>query len=75
MSVGSRAEAAAGAAGPGELLGRYLRLTREALAVVRPGPPERSFLRAALDQKRGEIRQAFEDAARGLATGRGSRAA
>jgi uncharacterized protein len=33
-----------GAGGPG-LLERYLRVTREAIARVRPGTPERSFLR------------------------------
>ncbi len=35
---------------PGEpLLEKYLKLTREALAIVTPGPPERSFLRGASD--------------------------
>jgi uncharacterized protein len=40
---------AGGGPAPGGLLARYLKLTREALALVRPGTPERSFLRGGTD--------------------------
>jgi hypothetical protein len=74
MSVGSRSEAAAGTVGPGELLSRYLRLTREALAVVRPGPPERSFLRGGSDDVLAMARAYLSDAEHFLASGDRDRA-
>jgi uncharacterized protein len=49
-------------AGPAGLLGRYLRLTREALDVVRPGPPERSFLRGGSDDLLAMARAYLADA-------------
>jgi hypothetical protein len=44
------------------LLERYLTLTREALALVTPGPPERSFLREASDDILGMARAYLADA-------------
>jgi len=48
--------------GPTGLLGRYLRLTREALEVVRPGTPERSFLRGGTDDVLSMARSYLADA-------------
>ena len=44
------------------LLARYLRLTREALALVRPGTPERSFLRGGSDDILSMARAYLADA-------------
>jgi len=49
-------------AAPGGLLPRYLRLTREALEVVRPGTPERSFLRGGSDDVLAMARAYLADA-------------
>jgi len=54
--------APSGVAGPGGLLDRYLRLTREALAAVRPGAPERSFLRGGSDDLLAMARAYLADA-------------
>jgi uncharacterized protein len=53
---------AADASGPGTLLERYLRLTREALSVVRPGVPERSFLRGGSEDVLSMARSYLADA-------------
>jgi uncharacterized protein len=47
---------------PAGLLARYLQLTREALAVVRPGTPERSFLRGGSDDVLAMARAYLADA-------------
>ncbi len=44
------------------LLPKYLRLTREALAAVAPGSPERSFLRGAADDFLAMARAYLADA-------------
>jgi len=44
------------------LLDRYLRLTRDALAIVRPGTPERSFLRGGSDDVLAMARAYLADA-------------
>ena len=49
-------------AGPAGLLERYLRLTREALERVRPGAPERSFLRGGSDDLLAMARAYLADA-------------
>ncbi len=48
--------------GPEALLERYLRLTREAIAVVRAGPPPRSFLRGGSDDFLAMARAYLHDA-------------
>jgi hypothetical protein len=66
-----------GASPPGEagdLLARYLRLTQEALALVRPGPPERSFLRGGADDFLAMARAYLADAEHFSATGDRERA-
>lgn len=59
---------------PPTLLQKYLTLTREALALVRPGPPERSFLRGAADDFLGMARAYLADAESFQANGDGERA-
>ena len=49
-------------AAPAGLLARYLRLTREALLVVRPGTPARSFLRGGSDDVLQMARSYLADA-------------
>jgi uncharacterized protein len=49
-------------AGAEALLERYLRLTREALALVRPGTPERSFLRGGSEDLLAMARAYLSDA-------------
>lgn len=44
------------------LLEKYLRLTHEALELVRPGPPARSFLHGATDDFLGMARAYLADA-------------
>jgi uncharacterized protein len=56
------------------LLGRYLKLTREALAAVRPGTPERSFLRGGSEDLLAMARAYLADAEHFSATGDGERA-
>ncbi len=56
------------------LLERYLRLTREALELVRPGPPERSFLREGSDDVLTMARSYLADAQSFLAAGDRDRA-
>ncbi len=46
----------------GRLYDKYLRLTREAIAKVRPAPPSRSFLRGASDDFLGMARAYLSDA-------------
>ncbi|MGI0141022.1 MAG: DUF357 domain-containing protein [Thermoplasmata archaeon] len=46
----------------GELLSKYLRLTREALERVHPAPPSRSFLAGAADDYLGMARAYLADA-------------
>ena len=58
----------------GGLLARYLTLTREALALVRPGPPERSFLRGASDDVLAMARAYLADAQHFSETGDPERA-
>jgi len=58
----------------GTLLERYLRLTREALAVVRPGVPERSFLRGGSDDVLAMARAYLADAEHFSASGDRDRA-
>jgi len=48
--------------GPAGLLPRYLRLTREALSIVRPGTPERSFLRGGSEDVLSMARAYLSDA-------------
>ncbi len=53
----------AGTPGAGAaLLEQYLRLTREALELVRPGPPERSFLRGGSEDILAMARAYLDDA-------------
>lgn len=56
------------------LLERYLRLTREALARVRPAPPDRSFLRGASDDFLQMARAYLADAEHFTAQGDDDRA-
>jgi uncharacterized protein len=56
------------------LLLKYLRLTREALAVVGPGSPERSFLRGAADDFLSMARAYLKDAEHFSAAGDPERA-
>jgi len=56
------------------LLEKYLRLTREALAKVRPAPPERSFLRGASDDFLTMARSYLADAEHFSAAGDRDRA-
>ena len=56
------------------LLGRYLKLTREALASVRPGTPERSFLRGGSEDLIGMARAYLADAEHFSAAGDRERA-
>ncbi len=56
------------------LLERYLRLTREALDRVRPGPPARSFLRGASDDFLTMARSYLSDAEHFRASGDAERA-
>lgn len=58
----------------GPLLEKYLRLTREALEIVRPGPPERSFLRGASDDVLGMAKAYLADAESFVARGDRDRA-
>jgi len=63
MSGGVPAEGSPpGAGGPSGLLARYLRLTREAIELVRPGTPERSFLRGGSDDVLAMARSYLADA-------------
>ena len=63
MSDGTPAPgAAASPPAPTGLLARYLRLTREALSVVEPGTPERSFLRAGSEDVLAMARAYLADA-------------
>ena len=64
----------AGAPAPSGLLGRYLQLTREALALVRPGTPERSFLRGGSDDVLAMARSYLADAEHFSAAGDRDRA-
>ena len=56
------------------LLERYLRLTREALAIVTPGTPERSYLRGASDDFLAMARSYLSDAEHFVAAGDRDRA-
>ncbi len=56
------------------LLEKYLALTESALATVRPGPPERSFLRGASDDFLGMARAYLTDAKHFLQSGDRDRA-
>jgi uncharacterized protein len=56
------------------LLDRYLRLTHEALERVRPGTPERSFLRGASDDFLAMARAYLTDAEHFAAAGDTERA-
>lgn len=58
----------------GSLLDKYLTLTREALELVRPGPPERSFLRGASDDILAMARAYLSDAESFVASGDRDRA-
>ncbi len=51
-----------GPSGEEPVLEKYLRLTREALALVRPGAPARSFLRGATDDFLGMAKAYLADA-------------
>ncbi len=59
---------------PTPLLERYLRLTREALEIVRPGVPERSFLRGGTDDVLAMARAYLADAVHFSAAGDRERA-
>jgi len=59
---------------PSSLLARYLRLTREALALVRPGTPERSFLRGGSEDFLAMARSYLADAEHFSAAGDRDRA-
>ena len=63
-----------GPATPGGLLERYLALTREALTLVRPGVPERSFLRDGSDDVLAMARAYLTDAEHFSAAGDRDRA-
>lgn len=58
----------------GPVLERYLGLTEEALARVRPGAPERSFLRGASEDFLGMARAYLADAKHFLTQGDRDRA-
>ncbi len=73
-ALGPSGTGGTGAAAGGGLLDRYLRLTREALAVVRPAPPERSFLRGASDDFLAMARAYVADAEHFASTGDRERA-
>ena len=62
-----------GPSAPG-LLERYLRLTREALATVGPGTPDRSFLRGGSDDLLSMARAYLADAEHFAAVGDRDRA-
>jgi uncharacterized protein len=59
---------------PSGLLGKYLRLTREALGAVRPGTPERSFLRGGSEDLLSMARAYLADAEHFSALGDAERA-
>lgn len=59
---------------PQPILERYLKLTHEALEIVRPGPPERSFLREASDDFLRMARAYLADAESFVASGDRDRA-
>jgi uncharacterized protein len=63
-----------GPAGASGLLARYLELTRGALAAVRVGTPERSFLRGGSDDLLAMARAYLADAEHFLAQGDRERA-
>jgi len=60
--------------GPPPLLERYLRLTREALELVRPGVPARSFLRGGSEDVLAMARAYLADAEHFRASGDRERA-
>jgi len=59
---GSKGGGPPGPGAPSGLLARYLRLTREALERVRPGTPERSFLRGGSEDVLAMARAYLADA-------------